>query len=93
MVTFYKLVWPILNKMQGLTPKAPLMLSATLTTPVRKQPGRVEYQRGILSRNCTGRVSGHHRQPRFGHVDLYEFGELFRTCWSNSKVTPQWARK
>ncbi|MEJ6521624.1 molybdopterin molybdotransferase MoeA [Shewanella bicestrii] len=56
MVTFYKLVWPILNKMQGLTPKAPLMLSATLTTPVRKQPGRVEYQRGILSRNAQGEL-------------------------------------
>ncbi|MCS6179600.1 molybdopterin molybdotransferase MoeA [Shewanella baltica] len=56
MVTFYKLVWPILNKMQGLTPVAPLMLDATLTTPVRKQPGRVEYQRGILSRNAQGKL-------------------------------------
>lgn len=56
MVTFYKLVWPILNKMQGLTPVAPLMLDATLTTPVRKQPGRVEYQRGILSRNTQGKL-------------------------------------
>ncbi|MGL5047198.1 MAG: molybdopterin molybdotransferase MoeA [Shewanella sp.] len=56
MVTFYKLVWPILNKMQGLTPVAPLILNATLTTPVRKQPGRVEYQRGILSRNAQGEL-------------------------------------
>lgn len=56
MVTFYKLVWPILNKMQGLTPVIPLMLNATLTTPVRKQPGRVEYQRGILSRNTQGEL-------------------------------------
>ncbi|MCU7994210.1 molybdopterin-binding protein [Shewanella glacialipiscicola] len=52
MVTFYKLVWPILQKMQGLTPVAPLMLNATLSTPIRKSPGRVEYQRGILSRNA-----------------------------------------
>lgn len=56
MVTFYKLVWPILNKMQGLTPVPPLMLAATLTTPIRKQPGRVEYQRGILSRNTQGEL-------------------------------------
>ncbi|WP_300476328.1 gephyrin-like molybdotransferase Glp [Shewanella sp.] len=56
MVTFYKLVWPILNKMQGLTPVEPLMLDAILTTPVRKQPGRVEYQRGILSRNAEGKL-------------------------------------
>lgn len=56
MVTFYKLVWPILNKMQGLTPVAPLMLDAILTTPIRKHPGRVEYQRGVLSRNPQGEL-------------------------------------
>ncbi|MGL5391356.1 MAG: molybdopterin molybdotransferase MoeA [Shewanella sp.] len=56
MVTFYKLVWPILNKMQGLKPKAPLMVNATLTTAVRKHPGRVEYQRGILGRNAQGEL-------------------------------------
>ncbi|MGI2067756.1 molybdopterin molybdotransferase MoeA [Shewanella sp. MF08487] len=56
MVTFYKLVWPILQKMQGLTPVAPLMLNATLSTPIRKSPGRVEYQRGILSRNTQGEL-------------------------------------
>ena len=56
MVTFYKLVWPILNKMQGLTPVTPLMLDAILTTPVRKHPGRVEYQRGVLSRNPQGEL-------------------------------------
>lgn len=56
MVTFYKLVWPILTKMQGLSPRVPLLLPATLTTPVRKQPGRVEYQRGILSRNAQGEL-------------------------------------
>ncbi|MGL4615781.1 MAG: molybdopterin molybdotransferase MoeA, partial [Shewanella sp.] len=56
MVTFYKLVWPILNKMQGLTPTAPLLVNASLTTPVRKHPGRVEYQRGILTRNAQGEL-------------------------------------
>lgn len=56
MVTFYKLVWPILQKMQGLTPVAPLTLNATLSTPIRKSPGRVEYQRGILSRNTQGEL-------------------------------------
>lgn len=56
MVTFYKLVWPILNKMQGLTPTAPLLVNASLTTPVRKHRGRVEYQRGILTRNAQGEL-------------------------------------
>ncbi|NMH66184.1 molybdopterin molybdotransferase MoeA [Shewanella salipaludis] len=56
MVTFYKLVWPLLNKMQGLTQTLPLLLDATLKSQIRKQAGRVEYQRGILSRNATGEL-------------------------------------
>lgn len=56
MVTFYKLVLPILNKMQGLKPAAPLICQAKLLTDIRKYPGRVEYQRGILSRNEAGEL-------------------------------------
>ncbi|MCC4833308.1 molybdopterin molybdotransferase MoeA [Shewanella sp. 10N.7] len=56
MVTFYKLVWPIVNKMQGLTVKEPLIVKATLTSAIRKQPGRAEYQRGILSRDDNGEL-------------------------------------
>lgn len=54
MVTFYKLVWPLLNKMQGLTPAKPVQLKAKLSGDLRKFPGRVEYQRGILSQNEQG---------------------------------------
>ncbi|KFZ37645.1 molybdopterin molybdenumtransferase [Shewanella mangrovi] len=50
MVTFYKLVLPLLHKLQGMKPVTPLQLQATLTSPIGKKPGRVEYQRGILSR-------------------------------------------
>jgi molybdopterin molybdotransferase len=49
MVTFYKLVWPLLQKMQGLELVPSLTFPAKLTSPIRKQPGRVEYQRGIIS--------------------------------------------
>ncbi|MBB1268790.1 gephyrin-like molybdotransferase Glp [Shewanella sp. SR44-3] len=49
MVTFYKLVWPLLQKMQGLELVPSLSFPAKLISPIRKQPGRVEYQRGILS--------------------------------------------
>lgn len=56
MVTFYKLVLPILNKMQGLKPIKPLFCQAKLLTDIRKHPGRVEYQRGILSRNEAGEL-------------------------------------
>jgi molybdopterin molybdotransferase len=54
MVTFYKLVLPILKKMQGLNPVTPLFCQAKLLTDIRKHLGRVEYQRGILSRNKAG---------------------------------------
>ncbi|WP_372870536.1 gephyrin-like molybdotransferase Glp [Shewanella sp.] len=61
MVTFQKLVWPMLRKMQGMAQKPPLLIEAKLASPIRKQPGRVEYQRGILSRNAQGlsvRITG-----------------------------------
>ena len=54
MVTFYKLVWPLLQKMQGLPHVKPVTLSATLTQDIRKFPGRVEYQRAVLSYNEQG---------------------------------------
>jgi molybdopterin molybdotransferase len=54
MVTFYKLVWPLLQKMQGLPQTKPLTLKAKLKGDLRKFPGRVEYQRGILSYNAQG---------------------------------------
>ncbi|MBR9729338.1 molybdopterin molybdotransferase MoeA [Shewanella intestini] len=56
MVTFYKLVWPIINKMQGLAPVTPLTCQATLTTDIKKSPGRFEYQRGILTTNANGQL-------------------------------------
>ncbi|WP_394390216.1 molybdopterin molybdotransferase MoeA [Shewanella woodyi] len=54
MVTFYKLVWPLLQKMQGLPQTKPLTLKAKLKGELRKFPGRVEYQRGVLSHNEQG---------------------------------------
>ena len=54
MVTFYKLVWPLLQKMQGLPQTQPLTFKAKLKGDLRKFPGRVEYQRGILSYNTQG---------------------------------------
>jgi len=54
MVTFYVLVWPLIQKMQGLARTKPLQLKAKLMGNLRKTPGRVEYQRGILSHNEQG---------------------------------------
>lgn len=49
MVTFYMFVQPALIKLGGSDLHSPLMLEAKCLTTLRKRPGRVEYQRGILS--------------------------------------------
>ncbi|MBO1272710.1 molybdopterin molybdotransferase MoeA [Shewanella sp. 4t3-1-2LB] len=54
MVTFYKLVLPLLRKLQGHKAATPLKIKAVLTSAIRKKPGRVEYQRGILNHNIDG---------------------------------------
>jgi molybdopterin molybdotransferase len=41
--------------MSGATPTPLPLLRAACTTPLRKKPGRTEYQRGIVSRGADGR--------------------------------------
>ncbi len=55
MVTFYAFVREALLAMSGATGAAPPMLRAACTTPLRKKPGRTEYQRGIVTRTAGGR--------------------------------------
>ena len=55
MVSFYVFVRDALLRMSGATPEPLPMLRATATASIRKQPGRTEYQRGILTRAPDGR--------------------------------------
>jgi molybdopterin molybdotransferase len=48
LVTFYVLVRDALLRLAGATPQAIPLLQARSTTPIRKRPGRSEYQRGVL---------------------------------------------
>jgi len=41
--------------MSGATPEPLLMLRAASVEPIRKRPGRTEYQRGIVERRPDGR--------------------------------------
>ena len=59
MVTFYMFVLPALKKMMGNPYSEPLTLAATCSSELRKRAGRVEYQRGILSREKNDNVLGH----------------------------------
>jgi molybdopterin molybdotransferase len=55
MVTFYAFVRDALLAMSGATPAPLPLLRAACTAPLRKKPGRTEYQRGIVSRAADGR--------------------------------------
>jgi molybdopterin molybdotransferase len=53
-VTFQQIVAPALRQLSGAPSSKPLRFTATCTTPLKKSPGRLEYQRGILSQDENG---------------------------------------
>jgi molybdopterin molybdotransferase len=58
MVTFYNFVRDALLTLQGRCDVAPVpAFKATLASPIRKAPGRTEFQRGILTANGAGGYS------------------------------------
>lgn len=54
MVTFLAFVRPALLRMMGVRETAPVLLRARSAEPMRKKPGRTEYQRGIVTREADG---------------------------------------
>jgi molybdopterin molybdotransferase len=64
MVTFYQLVQPALRALTGaVDPDPPILVRAECETRLKKKPGRLEFQRGVLLRRPSGaytvRSSGH----------------------------------
>lgn len=57
MVTFYQFVQPALRRMAGEWPvPAPTVFKAVSLSRLRKRPGRVEFQRGIVEPDREGRM-------------------------------------
>jgi molybdopterin molybdotransferase len=56
MVTFLAFVRPALLRLMGCKRDATPMLKAQCLEPIRKKPGRTEYQRGIVSTDADGRL-------------------------------------
>ncbi|MGL4709554.1 MAG: molybdopterin molybdotransferase MoeA, partial [Aeromonas veronii] len=54
MVTFDQLVQPALAKLTGQHFERPLQLQAIAAEPLKKSPGRLDFQRGILSQGPNG---------------------------------------
>jgi molybdopterin molybdotransferase len=56
MVTFLAFVRPALLRLMGCTDAQPELLQAHSSEPLRKKPGRTEYQRGLVTRDAQGRL-------------------------------------
>jgi molybdopterin molybdotransferase len=54
MVTFYLFVQPALRRMMGETETTGLRLKAVCRSKLKKRPGRVEFQRGVLVQDPDG---------------------------------------
>ncbi len=52
--TFHKIVDPALQFLSGITEKKSISIAATCTDNLKKEKGRQEYQRGILTQTETG---------------------------------------
>ena len=55
MVTFYQFVRAALLQLNGATQTEPPVTQAIAEAPIRKKPGRTEFQRAILGRRADGR--------------------------------------
>ena len=56
MVTFYQFVQPALRALMGETETDNTTVTARCDSTLKKRPGRVEYQRGVLSRDENGQL-------------------------------------
>lgn len=54
MVTFLAFVRPALHRLMGCSGSESVLLKAHCAEPLRKKPGRTEYQRGIVFRSADG---------------------------------------
>jgi molybdopterin molybdotransferase len=56
MVTFYQFVQPALRRLMGERHHAPLRVQAVCASRLKKRPGRMEFQRGVLETGADGRA-------------------------------------
>jgi len=57
MVTFYEFVQPTIRIMMGCTETGPELFTVVSSVAIRKVPGRIEYQRGVLETADNGSLT------------------------------------
>lgn len=68
-VTFYQLVQPLIVRLSGRTDwRLPYRLRARLSTPLKKTPGRMDFQRGVFHSAPTGEIEVGSTGPQGSHV-------------------------
>lgn len=78
-MTFYQLVIPLLAKLGGKNTSAlPTRLRVRTATRLKKSPGRLDFQRGLLTRNEQGELTvsttghqGSHIFSSFSHGNCF----------------------
>ncbi len=68
MATFYQFVLPAIHKMNGLNKRPPLLIQVTAGEDFKKAPGRMEFQRGILSHDAQGQWTVRSTGSQGSHV-------------------------
>ncbi|MDX7988276.1 molybdopterin molybdotransferase MoeA [Xenorhabdus sp. 12] len=78
-LTFYQLVQPLIARLSGFTAwQPPVRLLAKTTTPLKKSPGRLDFQRGIASLNTDGELEVKTTGHQGSHVfSSYSIGNCF----------------
>ena len=56
MVTFYQFVQPALKKLSGDNANLPLMIKVPCISTLKKKPGRIEFQRGIIEKDNNNNI-------------------------------------
>jgi len=56
MATFYQFVQPALRHMLGESQTDPISITVPCREPIKKRPGRTDFQRGILERDAHGEL-------------------------------------
>jgi molybdopterin molybdotransferase len=67
-VTFHEFVRPALRLLEGETPTPPLRFELPLLEPLRKAPGRLDFQRGIVAPGPDGHLGVRSAGAQGSHV-------------------------